>query len=359
MKLILAPMATLTHAALRSTIAQFGGCDEYFTEMIQAGTLLTNGPFEKYYLFTNPEPDKIVWQITGGRIPAMVEAARLLAGMEGIGVDINMGCCAPDIVRSGAGIAWMLKERRETEELVEQVGEVVRGAGKRFSVKLRLGDEDFTEEGFFSFVDMLAQRGVQQITLHPRTKKEKYRRPPRLHYVGQLVRYMEEKGYAIQVVLNGNVQDGESASKSAAQAPGIAGIMIGRAAAQKPWVFRQIAQVLGHGTGRDAGREEDRSEPFTVDLLETGCHFVQELQRFQPPEFYKTRLQRFFAFYSDNVQFAHHLRTRLLNHPTPEGCIQQLEDYFAASPHERLKEEHPPHERCEETDGIPRQEEQT
>ena len=207
-------------------------------------------------------------------------------------------------------------------------------------MKLRLGDEDFTEESFFSFVDMLAQRGVQQITLHPRTKKEKYRRPPRLHYVGQLVKYIEEKGYAIQVVLNGNVQDGESACRAMNQSPGIAGIMIGRAAAQKPWAFRQIAQALG----RDTGREEDRSEPFTVDLLETARNFIEQLQHFQPQEFYKTRLQRFFAFYSDNVQFAHHLRTRLLNHPTPEGCLQQLEEYFAAAPHERFKEENPPHE---------------
>ena len=337
MKLVLAPMATLTHAALRSTIAQFGGCDEYFTEMIQAGTLLTNGPFEKYYLLTNPEPDKIVWQITGGRIPAMVEAARLLSSMEGIGVDINMGCCAPDIVRSGAGIAWMLKERRETEELVEQVGAVVRGAGKRFSVKLRLGDEDFTEESFFSFVDMLAQRGVQQITLHPRTKKEKYRRPPRLHYVGQLVKYIEEKGYAIQVVLNGGVSDGASAKKAQEQGSGISGIMIGRAAAQKPWVFKQIADYRATG-------QQVSSGAFTVDLLETARNFIEQLQHFQPQEFYKTRLQRFFAFYSDNVQFAHHLRTRLLNHPTPEGCLQQLEEYFAAAPHERFKEENPPHE---------------
>lgn len=337
MKLVLAPMATLTHAALRSTIAQFGGCDEYFTEMIQAGTLLTNGPFERYYLLTNPEPDKIVWQITGGRIPAMVEAARLLSSMEGIGVDINMGCCAPDIVRSGAGIAWMLKERRETEELVEQVGAVVRGAGKRFSVKLRLGDEDFTEESFFSFVDMLAQRGVQQITLHPRTKKEKYRRPPRLHYVGQLVKYIEEKGYAIQVVLNGGVSDGASAKKAQEQGSGISGIMIGRAAAQKPWVFKQIADYRATG-------QQVSSGAFTVDLLETARNFIEQLQHFQPQEFYKTRLQRFFAFYSDNVQFAHHLRTRLLNHPTPEGCLQQLEEYFAAAPHERFKEENPPHE---------------
>ncbi|MBQ8385463.1 MAG: tRNA-dihydrouridine synthase family protein [Spirochaetaceae bacterium] len=337
MKLILAPMATLTHAALRSTIAQFGGCDEYYTEMIQAGTLLTGGPFEKYYLFTAPEPEKIVWQITGGKIPAMVEAAKMLSQMDGIGVDINMGCCAPDIVRAGAGIAWMLKDRRETEELVEQVGAVVRGAGKRFSVKLRLGDEDFTTEGFFSFVDMLAQRGVQQVALHPRTKKEKYRRPPRLHYVGQLVKYIEEKGYAIQVVLNGGVSDGASAKKAQEQGSGISGIMIGRAAAQKPWVFKQIADYRATG-------QQVSSGAFTVDLLETARNFIEQLQHFQPQEFYKTRLQRFFAFYSDNVQFAHHLRTRLLNHPTPEGCLQQLEEYFAAAPHERFKEENPPHE---------------
>lgn len=337
MKLILAPMATLTHAALRSTIAQFGGCDEYYTEMIQAGTLLTGGPFEKYYLFTAPEPEKIVWQITGGKIPAMVEAAKMLSQMDGIGVDINMGCCAPDIVRAGAGIAWMLKERQETEELVEQVGAVVRGAGKRFSVKLRLGDEDFTTEGFFSFIDMLAQRGVQQVALHPRTKKEKYRRPPRLHYVGQLVKYIEEKGYAIQVVLNGGVSDGASAKKAQEQGSGISGIMIGRAAAQKPWVFKQIADYRATG-------QQVSSGAFTVDLLETARNFIEQLQHFQPQEFYKTRLQRFFAFYSDNVQFAHHLRTRLLNHPTPEGCLQQLEEYFAAAPHERFKEENPPHE---------------
>ena len=336
MKLILAPMATLTHAALRSTIAQFGGCDEYYTEMIQAGTLLTGGPFEKYYLFTAPEPEKIVWQITGGKIPAMVEAAKMLSQMDGIGVDINMGCCAPDIVRAGAGIAWMLKDRRETEELVEQVGAVVRGAGKRFSVKLRLGDEDFTTEGFFSFIDMLAQRGVQQVALHPRTKKEKYRRPPRLHYVGQLVKYIEEKGYAIQVVLNGGVSDGASAKKAQEQGSGISGIMIGRAAAQKPWVFKQIADYRATG-------QQVSSGAFT-DLLETARNFIEQLQHFQPQEFYKTRLQRFFAFYSDNVQFAHHLRTRLLNHPTPEGCLQQLEEYFAAAPHERFKEENPPHE---------------
>lgn len=339
MKLMLAPMAGLTHAALRSLVSRFGGCDEYYTEMIQAGTLLTGGPFERYYLLSNPEPDKVVWQITGGKAPAMVEAARLLASMEGIGVDINMGCCAPDIVRAGAGIAWMLKDRQETQRLVEQVGDVVRAAGKRFSVKLRLGDEDFSWEDFLGFVDMLAQRGVQRITLHPRTRREKYRQPPRLQYVGRLVDYLHDKDYGIDVALNGGVADKASARRAATIAPGISGIMIGRSAAQKPWVFREIADGWKQADGQTA---TETAQGLVVDLLRTGLDFIDNLERFQPKEFHKTRLQRFFAFYSDNVQFAHHLRTRLLNHPTPDGCRRQLADYFAAAPHERFKGEPPP-----------------
>ena len=47
MKLICGPMATISHPAFRILVEKFGGCDEYFTEMINAGTLLTGGPFEK------------------------------------------------------------------------------------------------------------------------------------------------------------------------------------------------------------------------------------------------------------------------------------------------------------------------
>ena len=50
MKLISGPMATISHPAFRILIEKFGGCDEYFTEMINAGTLLTGGQFEKYYI---------------------------------------------------------------------------------------------------------------------------------------------------------------------------------------------------------------------------------------------------------------------------------------------------------------------
>ena len=53
MKRICAPLATLGHPAFRIMIEKFGGCDEYYTEMINAASLLNNGQFENYY--TNPQ----------------------------------------------------------------------------------------------------------------------------------------------------------------------------------------------------------------------------------------------------------------------------------------------------------------
>ncbi len=327
MKLVLAPMATLTHQALRYLIHQFGGCDEYFTEMIQAGTLITGGPFERYYLLTNPEPEKIVWQLTGTKTAALVQATETVCKLGGIGVDINMGCCAPDIVRSGAGIAWMIKPIQETKEMLRKVGNTIENFRQheynpRFSVKIRLGDENFTEEGFFTFVDMVINEGVQQITLHPRTRKEKYKLPPKYQYVEKLCNHVKKNGYPVDIIVNGGISDSASLNKAMSFGHGTAAAMIGRAAIQKPWIFSQLKGIV----------------PAKIDLLQTGLDFISYLEKFQPKEFYKTRLQRFFAYYSDNVKFSHHLRTQLLNNPTPEGCQQELEKYFAQCPHERFIE---------------------
>ena len=84
MKLICGPMATISHPAFRILVEKFGGCDEYFTEMINAGTLLTNGPFEKYYIDPAPVPSKVVWQLTGRDNRHMEEAARMLVELPGV-----------------------------------------------------------------------------------------------------------------------------------------------------------------------------------------------------------------------------------------------------------------------------------
>ena len=372
MKLICAPMATISHPAFRIMIEKFGGCDEYYNEMINAPSLLNMGPFEKYYIDPSPVPEKMVWQLTGKDIRPMVEASKIVAALPGLFVDLNMGCCAPEIVRSGAGIAWMLKERSETESLVREVSSIVNSPEykKKLSVKLRLGDENFTDEGFFSFCDMLVQNGVSRITLHPRTKKEKYRDKPRYEYVQKLCeRY---KGQKVEIILNGDIKDEQSLKKALSVCPDCSGIMVGRGAVSKPWIFKELRNALdssevsgtadtaaeratANSTGGGVPAEsiasgalpENRmpvdgmlsdSSPAagtsntTVDALTLALSYIDDVMRYQPPEFWKTRLQRFFTYYSENFSFAHYLKSGLLNAQTPEDSRKILEEYFKKVP---------------------------
>ncbi|MCR5606890.1 MAG: tRNA-dihydrouridine synthase family protein [Treponema sp.] len=239
MKLICAPMATLSHEAFRRSVEIFGACDEYYTEMINAGSLLTMGPFEKYYILNGPVPNKIVWQLTGNKIDSMIQAAAVVSKLGGIGIDINMGCSAPQIYQTGAGISWMLKPIDESRKLVRGVKQEL-SPSLRLSVKLRLGDEDFTDESFFGFCDMLVEEGVSQITLHARTKKEKYRLRPKWEYVEKLA--LRQPG--ISVILNGDVNDGLAANEAMKIAPHSAGLMIARKAAQCPWIFSEVKACL-------------------------------------------------------------------------------------------------------------------
>ncbi len=319
-KFICAPMATLSHEAFRLAVETFGGCDEYFTEMINASSLLTMGPFEKYYLLDGPCPEKIVWQLTGWDIDHMTQAAGLLSQKAGIGIDLNMGCSAPQIYKTGAGISWMLKPLEESRKLVKEVKSIL-PREKRLSVKCRLGAEDFTEDSFFTFTDMLVQEGVQCITLHPRTIKEKYRGNPKYSYAAKLTdRYKNDD---VEIILNGNISDYASARYALSQAPDCSGLMIARAAAVKPWIFDQIRSQLSaeeKGVLYEANHKVDRKK--------TALDFIENVQKCQPQEFWKTRIQRFFNYYCQQFKFGHYFQSRLLNYKGIEESVFEINDYF-------------------------------
>ncbi len=322
MKLICGPMATISHPAFRILVERFGGCDEYFTEMINAGSLLNFGPFEKYYIDPVPCPEKIVWQLTGCDAPRMKEAAAQLTELPGLGIDINMGCSAPDIYKTGAGIGWMLKDRAETQKMVRSVRSVV-PASKRLSVKLRLGDEDFTEQGFFDFCDMLVCEGVELLTLHPRTKKEKLVRPPRYKYCQMLAERYKGR---VPVYLNGNVKDKSSFEFARAACPDVAGVMISRAAVQKPWIFQELNDSSNcKVTGK------------SVDMEELCLSYIDLIEQYQPPEFWKTRLQRFYTYFCMNFTFSHYAQTQFINAAarSNDDLRTAIKEFFDKCPEEK------------------------
>ena len=312
--LLLAPMAELSYRPLRELIETFGGCDEYFTGMISAGALTGGGRFESCYLDALPRPEKVVYQLVGARADQLAAAARILDRLDCKGIDINMGCSAPAITRTGAGIRWM--------QSPDAAGALIRTlrprVSRRLSVKLRLGmEEDFAY--LVRFCRRLAEEGVERITLHPRTGREKFKRSARWEYVAMLRRELD-----IPVAGNGDIASAAELRRKAlipGNDPPYDAVMAGRSAVRAPWIFRE-AKTTGAAPCRD--------------LEALACRFLEVLGRCQPEEFQIQRARRFFSYFCDNLIWANYLKTRLAREKTLAGMEGVLRGYFKEHHEERM-----------------------
>jgi tRNA-dihydrouridine synthase len=323
-------MAEISHRALRELIAGFGrdaadGPDEYFTEMISAGGLLGGGPFERWYLDPGPYPERLVYQLAGSD-PDQIERAAVLLERRGfedgpfLGMDINMGCAAPAIRRTGAGVAWMAS----ADAAGALMGRLRRVVSRRLSVKLRIGFRDDFEE-LLRFCRRLEAEGVELITLHPRTAGEKFRRSARWDYVEAL---RGELG--IPVAGNGDIASPEEMLRRAGKGP----VMVGRTAVRRPWIFA-AARFPGEGAGSGgSGGSGGEKAAFTpsLNLEETGIRFLELLARWQPPEFHLSRARRFFGYFCDNLKWGNYLKNLLNREQSLAGIERAWRRYFAAEP---------------------------
>jgi len=311
--LLLAPMAELSHRGLRELIEIFGGCDEYFTEMISATALLSGGMFEKWYIDPLPYPKKLVYQLLGSDIDVLAKAVNLLDKYDCAGIDINMGCSAPLITKCGAGVKLMA----DIHKSGELIRELRRQTQKRLSVKLRIGFED-NFEYLVNFCKRLENEGVDCITLHPRTAKEKFKRSPRWEYVGFL-----RSNLTIPVIGNGDISSAEeilSRSKENCD-----GIMVGRLGVRAPWIFCKTRQM----------EKNEKWDSSSINLEEIALIFLDLLSKYQPQEFHLSRARLFFAYFCDNFTWGTYLKT-LINRETSISAIANvLKAYFKEHPEER------------------------
>jgi tRNA-dihydrouridine synthase len=322
----LAPMAELSHRAFRELLEDFGGCDSYFSEMISAGALLVGGPNEKWYIDAGPKPEKVVFQVVGADSMQISQAAALLDRLECAGIDINMGCSAPLLRKTGAGAAWMASIDR-AGELISRVRPEIK---RRLSVKLRIGFQDDFDY-LVRFCRRLEAEGTELITLHPRLVTEKFKRLARWEYVGRLRQELK-----IPVAGNGDIANAEELVRRAA-GPCDA-VMVGRAAVRQPWIFAQAcaqAQALSPSAGSVPGRELcPRTRALSPDassvpnIEETGVRFLELLAQYQPPDFHFSRAMRFFGFFCDNLKWGNYLKTQLNREKTLSGIERVWRKYF-------------------------------
>ena len=233
--LALAPMAGVTDRPFRSLCREMGA-GLTASEMITADTRLWHTRKSRYRLDHAGEPEPRVVQIAGSDPAMLAGAAQLNVEMGAQIVDINMGCPAKKVCNRAAGSALM-----RDEALIRSILEaVVRSAGVPVTLKMRTGwDRD--SRNAVSIARMAEDIGVAALAVHGRTRADKFAGEAEFATIAQVVRSV-----SIPVFANGDIDSPEKA-RNVLLATGAAGVMIGRAAQGRPWIFRQVKTYLSSG----------------------------------------------------------------------------------------------------------------
>ncbi len=248
--LTLAPMAGHTGYAMRRLVRDLGGCGLVCTELISSNILhneIRNPRRTTDRFDWTPGEHPIAVQLYGHDPAIVAEAARVVVDHGAPLVDINMGCWVPKVARRGGGAA-LLRDVGLAASLVEAV---VKAVDVPVTVKVRSGwDADSITA--VTFAQAAEQVGAQAVAVHARTAQQGFQGAADW----DIIRQVKEAVRAIPVIGNGDVITAADAARMLRET-GCNGVMIGRGALGRPWVFAQIAEALR--TGRvppEPGRAE-------------------------------------------------------------------------------------------------------
>jgi tRNA-dihydrouridine synthase len=306
--LFLAPMAGVSHSAFRRLLSDFGGYGALFTEMVSASAFLREDPAESPFTRRRAQEGQVFYQF---RIAAGEDAGALfrkLAQVGCAGVDLNLGCPAPKIQARASGCA-LFRNFAQLREVLEGIRRHYQGT---LTVKVRLGDDpERWREPFLERLRLFEDCGVHALTVHPRFSGEKLKRRARWHeypWIAERTR--------LPVIGSGDVCCPEDVSGNAGFFAPLAGLMLGRIAAVKPWIFREFAGL----------------PEVEIDYREVWNRHYAYLLEDMPPERAFGRLKEFTFYFAKNFFFGHELFRLIQKADDPEGIRAAVEGFLEGGP---------------------------
>jgi len=234
--LIMAPLAGITDLPFR-LIAKASGCGLVCSEMISANGLLHQSAKTFRMLAGNDTEKPLSVQLFGSDPEIMADAARIVADTGADILDINFGCSVRKVVKTGAGAALMRTPDR-TAAILTAVRQAI---SIPLTIKIRSG-WDRSGDQAAAIARIAESCGVDAITVHPRTATQGFSG----HADWSLIQRIKQQ-VTLPVIGNGDIIHPEDVPKMFHQT-GCDGVMIGRIAIGRPWIFSQALEILAGRT---------------------------------------------------------------------------------------------------------------
>jgi tRNA-dihydrouridine synthase B len=305
--LALAPMVGLSHSVLRTLVIHLGGVGLLFSEMLSAKRLPSENHLVSPGLVKSPLEYPLFYQIYASETSDIEAATTKLEVLGAQGIDLNLGCPAPQLKKIGAG--KFLMER--PDKLVPVLRRLRKSTELPVSVKIRIGEHP-DRNRLLHTCRMLEGEGVDLITVHARLAGEKFCRRPRWEILDDLVPRL-----SVPVFVNGGIFSVDDA-RNCLGITGAAGLMIGRGVVRWPWLIKEIARELYQCESPLAEYSREGIYFTFIDLLN---------ERF-PIERRLGRLKQFTHYYASSQDFGHLLASRIQSSSTIEQATERARDFF-------------------------------
>jgi tRNA-dihydrouridine synthase B len=300
--LFVAPMAGVTDRPFRQLCKRFGA-GLAVSEMVSSNSLLWGSEKTRRRANHEGEVDPISVQIAGADPQMMADAARYNVDEGAQIIDINMGCPAKKVCNVMAGSALL-----RDEPLVGKILDaVVNAVHVPVTLKFRTG-WDTANKNALMIAKIAEQSGIKLLSIHGRTRACGYSGHAEYETIRQV-----KISTSLPVIANGDITTPEEA-RQVLEYTGADGVMIGRAAQGRPWIFREIEAYLA--TGRKL------APPMVTEIHAVLVEHLHDLYAFYGVDTGVRVARKHISWYTKGLAGSASFRHRMNQ---LESCKEQLE----------------------------------
>jgi tRNA-dihydrouridine synthase B len=307
--LFVAPMAGVTDRPFRQLCKKLGA-GLAVSEMVTSNSLLYGSAKTRRRANHDGEVDPISVQIAGADPAMMAQAARYNADNGAQIIDINMGCPAKKVCNVMAGSALM-----QNEPLVAKILEAVVGAvpGLPVTLKFRTGwNRD--NRNAPAIARIAEESGIRAVAIHGRTRADQYQGAAEYDTIA-----LVKSRLNIPVIANGDITTPQKA-RHVLDYTGADGVMIGRAAQGRPWLFREIEHYLATG--------EEMAPPSVGEIHRILRDHLSDLYGFYGEETGVRIARKHISWYTRGLVGAAHFRHAMNQLQTVGEQLAAADEFF-------------------------------